>query len=158
MVYGAILEKGEKFYTFLDRVFEAIENKQDDYNWLITDCDLNVYIPRFSEAYGDKYCWIDGKELAKIVREEKIQWIFAVLSGFKKDIPLEEVLKYPLPFADGYHGFWENPISLQHPLAAVEIVPWDSTLTLLISKNAEIVDSFRRNFPLSDDLYEYNIK
>ncbi|MBQ9746809.1 MAG: hypothetical protein IJW21_08315 [Clostridia bacterium] len=158
MVHGAILEKGERFYTFLDKVFDAIENKQDEYNWLITDCDLNITFPLFSEARGDRYCWIDGKELAEIVRTQKIQWIFAVLSGFRKYIPLEEVLKYPLPYADGYRGFWENPISLQHPLAEVEIVPWDSTITLLISKNIEIVDSFKRNFPLSENLAEYNLR
>lgn len=37
----------------------------------------------------------------------------------------EEVLKYDYPYADGYKGFWENPIALQHPLAVSEIVVWD---------------------------------
>ena len=34
----------------------------------------------------------------------------------------------------GYDGFWKNPVSIQHPLAELEIVAWDSTLTLLISR------------------------
>ena len=39
MVYGAINEKGEKYYTYLKKVFDAIDNKQKEYNWLITDCE-----------------------------------------------------------------------------------------------------------------------
>ena len=37
MVYGAILSRGERFYTYLSRVFRAIGNRQTEYNWLITD-------------------------------------------------------------------------------------------------------------------------
>lgn len=38
MVYGAINKKGEEYYTNLKKVFDAINNKQLKYNWLITDC------------------------------------------------------------------------------------------------------------------------
>ena len=38
MVYGAVNRKGEKYYTYLKKLFDAINNKQLDYNWLITDC------------------------------------------------------------------------------------------------------------------------
>ena len=41
MVYGAINEKGEKYYTFLPKLFDAIDNAQLAYNWLITACDCN---------------------------------------------------------------------------------------------------------------------
>ena len=85
-----------------------------------------------------------------------IQWIWAVLSGFEKDIPLEKVLEYPYPEADGYPGFWHNPISMQHPLATIEIVPWDSGLTLFFSKEKELVDKFRAGYPQSEDLSVYN--
>jgi hypothetical protein len=37
MVYGAINEKGE-YFTDLHNVFKSINNKQREYNWLITDC------------------------------------------------------------------------------------------------------------------------
>ncbi|MBB6713395.1 hypothetical protein [Clostridium gasigenes] len=49
-----------------------------------------------------------------------------MLSGSPQNITIDEILKYPLPYADGYKGFWKNPISLQHPLVEIEIVPWDS--------------------------------
>lgn len=82
--------------------------------------------------------------------------VWAVLSGFEKHITLSEVLQYPAPFADGYCGFWKNPISIQHPLAAIEIVAWDSELTLFISRNEALVEDFLKFFPLSKDLSIYN--
>lgn len=42
MVYGAINEKGEKFYTYLPKLFDVIDNAQLNYNWLITACECNV--------------------------------------------------------------------------------------------------------------------
>lgn len=158
MVYGAINEKGEKYYTYLPRLFDAIDNAQLEYNWLITACDCNRPNKVEEEYLRQGYCWISGKELTQIVQETQIQWIWAVLSGFEKDIALEEVLAYPYPEADGYPGFWHNPLAMQHPLATVEIVPWDSGLTLFFSKKEELVQKFRAGYPYSEDLFAYNAK
>lgn len=157
MVYGAINEKGEEWYTKMSKVFDAIKNKQIDYNWLITDIDC---IPQqIYKCCGDKdYCWLTGEELTQIVHEDDWQWVWAVLSGFDKNITLSEVLKYPQPYADGYKGFWSNPISIQHPLATIEIVPWDSSLTLFFSTQRDLVDDFLKFFPFSEDLTLYNAK
>ena len=69
---------------------------------------------------------------------------------------MDEVKKYDLPYADMYRGFWEEEISIQHPLATVELVAWDSSLTLFISKEDTLVEKFRSEFPLSVDLEAYN--
>ncbi len=61
-----------------------------------------------------------------------------------------------MPYADGYEGFWKNPLSLQHPLASLEIVAWDSSSTLIISKDRKVINDFRLNFPLSENLGTYN--
>ena len=156
MVYGAINEKGEKYYTYLPKLFDAIDNAQKNYNWLVTACDCNVQNRVEDECLKQGYCWISGEELTKVVHEHHIQWIWAVLSGFEKDVPLEKVLEYPFPEADGYSGFWHNPITMQHPLAKIEIVPWDSGLTLFFSKDKELVQKFRCGFPQSEDLTAYN--
>lgn len=154
MVYGAINEKGEPWYTQMGKVFEAIHNKQNDYNWLITDIDC---VPQKIEAqYNGDYCWLTGEELTKLVAEDDWQWVWAVLSGFDKSIDVSEVLNYPHPCANGYEGFWINPISIQHPLAAIEIVAWDSSLTLLFSKQEKLVKDFLAFFPFSQDLASYN--
>jgi len=81
-----------------------------------------------------------------------------VFSGFTREITLKDVLKYRLPFADGYEGFWLDKVDTQHPLANVEIVAWDSSITLFISKDDELVSNFRCSFPLSEDLSVRNTK
>lgn len=157
MVFGAINEKGEHWYTQMGRVFDAIKNQQTNYNWLITDMDC---VPgKIDECCSGKdYCWLTGEELTKNVRADDGQWVWAVLSGFEKSIPLPEILNYPQPYADGYTGFWKNPLSIQHPLAVIEIVPWDSSLTLFFSKQENLVRDFLNFFPFSEELSTYNIK
>ncbi len=155
MVYGAINEKGEKYYTDLKKVFDAINDKQKEYNWLITDCVCYPNNQEIQELLNKEYCWLSGEELTKIVNHEDFQWIWAVLSGFDKSVELSEVLKYDLPYADGYTGFWKKPLALQHPLSKIEIVPWDGSLTLVLSEEKEIVDSFMESFPYSERLEDY---
>ncbi|MBQ8028022.1 MAG: hypothetical protein IJ262_01295 [Clostridia bacterium] len=155
MVYGAIVEKGEKYYTNLKKVFHAINNKQLEYNWLITDSDCNINDPKINEMLSKKYCWINGEDLTDLVTREEFQWNWAVLSAFDKSVDLYEVLKYDLPYADGYRGFWEKPLTMQHPFSKIEIVPWDSSLILIFSEDKEVIDNFRRYYPKSQDLEEY---
>lgn len=45
---------------------------------------------------------------------------------------------------------------MQHPLATVEIVPWDSSLTLLFRTREDLVRDFLSFFPLSEELSAYN--
>ena len=172
MVYGAIDKKSAKWYTDLGKVFDGIGDSICKYNWLITDSEVYSENPKF-EKYNTKpyyvpkgdtfvripcpeYVFLTGEELKEIVHAEHAQWIWAVMSGFEKDVTLDQILSYPLPYADGYKGFWENPLTIQHPLAEVEIVPWDSSLVLVLSKQKEIVDRFKAAFPKSEDLADYN--
>lgn len=153
---GAILDKGEKYYTDLSKIFSAINGVQNKYNWLITDCECYPQNDTYNEMFSREYCWLTGEELSEIVKADDFQWIWAVISGFDKDVLLDDILKFDLPYADGYTEFWKNPISLQNPLAKIEIVPWDSSLTLIISKEDKIVDDFLKNLPLSQNLENYN--
>lgn len=66
------------------------------------------------------------------------------------------MLGYKLPYADGYKGFWNPNLTLQHPLAEVELVAWDGCCTLLLSRDACLVGKFREMFPHSEDLEDYN--
>ena len=102
------------------------------------------------------YLWVSGKEIKSLFQLEDFQWVWGVLSGFSSNILLEDVLKYPLPNADGYPGFWENPVTLQHPLAEMELVAWDSSCTLCIAKNELIIDEFLALYSQAEDLEKYN--
>jgi hypothetical protein len=140
----------------MKRVFNAINNVQNEYNWLITDLDTNADHSNLDE-YTSGYIWLSGNKISEIAEEtECFQWIWAVLSGFSKDVTKEQVLQYDLPYADGYAGFWKNPVTLQHPLATIEIVPWDSSLVLVISKDDKIVNDFLESMPYAEDLELYN--
>lgn len=160
MITGAIEYKGEERYTYFKKIFQSLNYFERDYDWLITDCEAvpkkQGHYERIRQSKDGNYAWISGEELTNIIKKDDFQWTWAVLSGFDKCYRKEEVLKYELPAADGYGGFWKKEISIQHPLASVEIVAWDACLTLIISKKEEIVQEFRKAFPLSKDLSEYN--
>jgi hypothetical protein len=138
-------------------ILNPIESFAIQYNWLITDCECNYY-PDSRIQLNQEYAWLSGDELLKIVRSDDIQFIWAVFSAFPKGISLEDVLQSELPYADGYQGFWQNPVGIQHPLALIEIVPWDSSLVLFITKDRTIIDTFTSHFPLAEDLEKYNAK
>ena len=71
---------------------------------------------------------------------------------------MEEVIKYEKPYVEDNSDFWRNPISIQHPLAEIEIIAWDSSISLIISKNDEVINSFNNYFSYAIDLEEYNKK
>lgn len=153
---SAILDKGENYYTYMGKIFEAIGNEQLKYNWLITDCICYPKNRNLDEFFSQEYVWISGEQLTEIIYKENFQFIWGVFSGFSKDITLKETLKHDLPFVDGYEGFWLDTVNIQHPLANIEIVAWDSSLTLFISKEDNLVNKFIESFSLSEDLSAKN--
>ena len=154
MIYAAEDRKSEKHYTFLPKLFDVIDNAQLQYNWLITACEFNVANPIEDEYFAKGYCWISGEELTTIVREKEIQWIWAILSGFEKDIPMEKVLESPCPdFVDG-----EEICGIIHPLAKVQIIAQDSSSTQFFSTEAELVSKFRAGYPQSEDITDDSAK
>lgn len=162
MIYGAIDIGNSPWYTNLTEVFLRIGGDLYNYNWLITDSEVNSrngicarLNTRYSKSPCIEYVFLSGKELTELLLADHAQWIWGVLSGFQKGLPLKKVLEYPLPRSD-FDGFWKSPISLQHPYAEIEIVPWDSTLVLVISKDKKIVDRFRQEYPNSKQLEDYN--
>lgn len=157
---SAILEKDEKHYTYMREIFNAIENEQLNYNWLITDFECYPQNKDVAELFSEEkdYVWISGKNLTDIINEEDFQFIWAVFSGFPLDITLDEVLKYDLPYADGYDGYWTNKVGIQHELSEIEIVAWDSSLSIFICKNDDLVNLFMRNLPLATDLSAQNAR
>ena len=137
---SAILEKGEAYYTFLDKVFKAINNEQFNYNWLITGYECYPNDSMYQELFSQEYVWLTGQELTDIIAAENFQFIWGVFSVFKPVITLTEALQHSFPYAEGYTGFWLDDVGIQHPLADIEIVAYDSSLTLFISKHDELVD------------------
>lgn len=46
-------------------------------------------------------------------------------------------------------------MTMQHPLAEIESVPWDSSLTLIFSHSKDIIDDVIRNYTQSENLKDY---
>ena len=173
MVYGVIDTKSKSHYTYLKSVFDAIDNKQKEFNFLITDTEIITKSDRLNALNtgtqwryengktvsipAPEYFFISGEELTDIVNEDDSQWVWGVLSGFDKTVPADEILKYPYPTAIDNEGLFKNPPSLQHPLSTIEIIPFDSSFVIILSKNKEIIDLFKKAYPDSVDLYEYNL-
>ncbi len=77
--------------------------------------------------------------------------VWGVFSDFF-NILLEDVLKYPLSYADGYLRFWKKPVTLQHSLVEMELVAWESNCTLCIAKNEVIIDEFLSLYSQAENL------
>lgn len=88
---SAILEKGEKHYTRMLKVFQSIENRQMDYNWLITNCECYSKNKKINDLFSQEYIWITGEQLTEIISKEDFQFIWGVFSGFTKEFALEDL-------------------------------------------------------------------
>ena len=120
------------FATDLRLVFKSIDNLQLNYNWLITDLECNYYP---EELIGNDHFWLTGSELTKIVNRDDIQFIWGVFSGFLPDVEIDLSKPDDFPYADCNPGFWVPNPKIQHPEAQIEIVCWDSTLTLFLARD-----------------------
>ncbi len=156
MIYGLVDRNIHEYYTHMGIVFQAIKNKQAQYNWLISDCECYPQDKEIEQLLNQEYCWLSGEELTELVTKEDFQWIWGALCGFEKDIPLDEILKFPLPSAKNYNGYYNNPVSLQHPLSSLEIIPSDSSWTLLISKDKAIIEHYLSEYPKAESLSVFN--
>ena len=146
-------------HTDLRLVFEAWGGREREFNWLLTDHELNPY-PRGIARYIDRESaiWLGGPELSEIVNTYDVQFIWGVLSAFRPDVAINPAALEVHPFADGNESFWVPGTRIQHPLAEVEIVCWDSTATLLLSRDDDLTRRFRTFFPEAVDLDEYNLE
>jgi hypothetical protein len=143
------------YFTDLRLLFQAVGGRQRKFNWLITDLaysrfgDLDKGSPPFRHSGPH---WVTGTDLTQIVEENDLQFEWAVLSGFSTRVVLDLDRLDVEPYADGNPGFWVAQPHIQHPLAEVEIVCWDASAALLLSRDPTIGESFRRFFPEAVDL------
>jgi hypothetical protein len=144
------------YHTNLALVFRALDGRQKDFNWLITNFECNFHPDEFPYDSEGKPYWFNGQELTGLVERNDIQFIWAAISGFQPDVIIDLNNLKVEPLAEGHPSLWEERVLIQHPKATVEIVCWDSTYTILLSKNNDLSQRFRRFFPKAKDLNAYN--
>ncbi|CAD5903180.1 DUF2691 domain-containing protein [Carnobacterium maltaromaticum] len=152
---GLLIKDEKKEFARLQNIFTALNGEQLKYNWLITEIDY-AQVNNEVSLLSQPYTWISGEELTERAKLDNGFWVWGVFSGFSKEIDKEEILKFELPYADGYTGFWENPLTVQHPLASIEFVEWDGTLFLAITNDQKILMDLKTVFPTARNLIDYN--
>ncbi len=150
----------------LKEILNSFRRLEKEYNWLLTDLDWSHpanYLEYFKDyrifedngEHPNKY-WITGEDLAKLANQKDIYFIWGVFSAFDKNETIDLNAIKEEPYADGNPNFWvENP-KIQHPKAVVELVLWDSSLILLLSKDNDLSKNFRNTFEGWKDLNHYN--
>jgi hypothetical protein len=146
------------YHTDVRMVFHALGGRQKEFNWLVSNLEVNNHPDLFPYDPHNQVSWLSGQEFSEIVEENDIQFIWAVLSGFSPNANIDVNVLQVVPFADGNPALWEKNVAVQHPEALVEIVCWDSTYTMLLSKDNDLSQRFRQFFPKAKDLNIYNKK
>ena len=115
------------FNTNMYKLLQEFKIKDLNYKWLITDIETNE-----EELSNKEFIIIMHQDLIKLLENNKdIQWIWAVFSAIPSKYSDDEILKYKFPY------IIENKninITIQHPLAEIEIDCIDSSYAKIIFK------------------------
>lgn len=152
-----ISSKDNKYYTYMLNVLNAIGGRKLNYNWLITDIEAYPLTKSIMDKMSREYVIISNNELLNLLEQEDFQWIWGVFSAISPIYSREEILKYKLPIYSQEE--WKNElpysdssidnITIQHPLAEIEIVAFDSTYVQITCKDEKIADKFFKKYRLS---------
>lgn len=155
MIKGLVVKNTRTgYFTDLRDVFNVLGDRFKDYNWLFSSYETTN--PNDVVPFEKDWVWLDGKTMYKLALDHEMQVIWGVLTAYKKEISQVQVMSHELPWADGNGQIWENPLTFQNPLCEIEIIPWDSSLLVIKSLDAEIINDFKKAYPVSQDLETYN--
>ncbi|MDD5366915.1 MAG: hypothetical protein PHR30_16380 [Gallionellaceae bacterium] len=138
MAVNLILERTKQvpYFTEMSSVFEALNISACDYDWYLSDLEINYNVAGFEP--NDQ--WMTGQDLYQLVTEQKLQFIWGVFSAVPKGFRC--AVESP-PFADGNSAFWSSAeCKPQLEGALFEISSWDSCATILVGLGAEAAGHF----------------
>lgn len=146
-----ILQGGNRTYTDLRQILEAIEDELDDYNFLVTDFQTNFLEDKPEEFLLEKdYLFIKGRELYRIVKNYDIQWIWGVFTAIYKDLEEDHISRnFPKSNSEAY---WKGDLAIEYPEGVFQIIAWDSSASLFVSDEDSISEKFLQSFPDALDL------
>ena len=146
-------KKDLKWYTLMLNVLINLELTDKDYMWLISDIEAYPTNEKYANLINSKdYLLLKTDELVQMLKEEDFQWIWAVFSAIPSKYTKEEILSFELPYVyscskDDYQPYRDEP-KIQHPYAEFEIYSFDSSYMFIISNNEEILEKFKKSYPL----------
>lgn len=129
-----------RFFTNMREVFEATGIVAQAYDWYISDIETN-FTPT---GFDWENQWLDGEQLAGLIQEHDIQFIWAVFSavakGFRTAVP-------EAPYIEGNPDYWTGQaLTPQLEGALFEIACWDSSATILINLPDDAQRSFKARY------------
>ena len=138
------------YFTDVSATLRTLGVEPEAYDWHLSDVECSMSVPELAAGCQ----WLTGNELSQLLKRAPIQFIWGVLSAFAPGVrPVVDVA----PFADSNPDFWRIPdCPPQLPGAALEIVCWDSSATLLIGISEEMADKFVHAFPDAKPLTSAN--
>ena len=156
MVCGVIIRKGEKYYSYLRKLFSAMGDMQLNYKWLLSNYECYPVDASIQKLLKAGYCILGGDQLTELVNTEDFQWIWGTFSAFDPSVDNAEILQYPLPENDMCEDLWKAPLIMQHPLSKIEIVAFDSSSTLIFTRDFSLLETLREVYPQAEDLETLN--
>ncbi len=138
------------WHTDIKLIFDALEGRQREFNWLITGHET------YPDIFNEGVILISGDELTDIVTNNKIQFVWGILSAFDKSIDADISNLSVIPTFDEEWKYGGENVRTQHPLAIAEIVCVDSSYTIFLSKDEDLSNRFLRHYPDAQDLHRWN--
>ncbi len=139
-----ISKEDNKYYTYMLDILNAIGGRNLNYNWLINNIEAYPLIKSIEDKISGEYLIMSNNELLELLEREDFQWVWGVFSAISPIYSQEEILKYKLPSIAALDN-----ASIQHPLAEIEIVAFDSSYVQITCKDEKIADMFFEKYRLS---------
>ena len=150
-----IIDSPEMRHTDIKLIFDALDGRQREFNWLITYPESYCY-PSAEDLFKDTITLLSGDELTDIVTNNDIQFVWGILSAFDKSIDIDINNLSVIPTFEGEWNYGGENVQVQHPLATAEIVCVDSSYTLFVSKDEDLSNRILKHYPFAQDLHEWN--
>jgi small nuclear ribonucleoprotein (snRNP)-like protein len=144
-------------HTDIKLIFDALGGRQREFNWLITEQECSYWTSDI-DIFNKELIYLSGDELTDIVTQNNIQFIWGILSAFDKSVNIDINNLSVIPTFDGEWKYGGEDVHTQHPLATAEIVCVDSSYTIFLSKDEDLLNRFLKHFSDAQDLHQWNRK
>lgn len=145
------------YHTDIKLIFDALEGRQREFNWLITAHDC-FCCPSGKRIFNDEIVWLTGDELTDIITHNSIQFVWGILSAFDKSIDIDIDNLSVEPTFEGEWPYGRENVNPQHPMAIAEILCVDSSYTIFLSKDEDLSDRFLKYYSDAQDLHQWHEK
>lgn len=144
-----------RFHTLPTILFRALGPRVRELDWILMGLECNRMPIEFSDP---EPLLFSGAELETIfLREgEHFQIIWGILLGLPPGTGRTVRADLEASSWNEATDVWESPPRWMHPKSILEIICWDSSETVLLSRDGAFSESFRLFFPEAVDLDDYN--